>query len=64
MTPELSRELGYIVGATRRSVPFEQRERIYTAATLVDTYDQLPYDVRELLAQMRAELPAPYEKGD
>lgn len=50
--------------ATRRSVPFEQRERIYTAATLVDTYDQLPYDVRELLAQMRAELPAPYETGD
>lgn len=57
MTPDMSRELAQLVGQTRARLTIFDRRRIWEAASGVDSLDQLPEDVRELLDRLRPALP-------
>lgn len=52
MTPELSRQVGRILGKTHTPPPFEERERIIAALSGAETWDDLPDDVRALLQRL------------
>lgn len=52
MTPDLSRRLGRALG--QHEVTPAERQAVTEAAAVVDTFDQLPQPVRDLIAEIEA----------